>query len=88
MGDGLLDLICVTPEHRDDILTWMVEPHDPPPSAIFHRRARKIAFEWEGVPLHIDDFLPKPRKYPGRVEFELRARPATILAPAADKAAK
>jgi diacylglycerol kinase family enzyme len=79
-GDGFLDLVCVTPEHRDDMIAWLVEPHDKPPSSIFHRRAKRIAFEWDGVPLHIDDFLPKSRKYPGKVEIELRARPATMLA--------
>lgn len=80
-GDGRLDFVVVTPEHRAEMESWIVEPHDPPPPDIFHKRGRRLEFEWSRLRLHVDDRMPKPRKKPQKVVIEMRQQPATILLP-------
>ena len=87
-GDGKLDFVIVTPEHRAEMDNWMVEPHDPPPPSIFHKRGRSVEFEWSKLKLHVDDRMPKPSKKPQKVRFEMRQRPVTILLPRADRKPK
>jgi diacylglycerol kinase family enzyme len=80
-GDGKLDVIVVTAEHRAAMDSWIVEPHDPPPPDIFHKRGRRLEFEWSRIGLHIDDRMPKPPKKPQKVVIEMCREPVTVLLP-------
>lgn len=80
-SDGLLDVLLLEPERRDDMRRWLADedPTDPPP--MIHQRGRKVRITWDGTPLHVDDDLPPPEDGRGVVEFELSSEPATILVP-------
>ena len=83
-GDGKLDFVIVTPEHREEMDAWIVEPHDPPPPGIFHKRGKRIEFDWSNVKLHVDDRMPKPRKKAQKVVIEIKPQPAAVLLPQAE----
>ncbi len=79
-SDGLLDVLLLEPEQRDEMRRWLAnEPTGRPPMT--HRRGRKVSIRWDGTPLHVDDDLPSPEDGLGAVELELTAEPATILVP-------
>jgi diacylglycerol kinase (ATP) len=77
-GDGVLDFVCVEPEARAEMLTWLgTSSERAPPLTI--RRGCAFAFEWNDERLHVGDAFPAPPERPGTVEVVLLPDPLSIL---------
>jgi len=82
-GDGLLDIVCVAPGRRADMLAWLgvSQPTAPPPVSLL--QGRRINLNWEGIPLRVDDHCPTISKQGVKVTVEVASEPATVLVPRA-----
>jgi diacylglycerol kinase (ATP) len=80
-GDGLLDILCINARDRRTMLKWLETPHAQLPKSIKIQRGRKLKIEWQDVPLHLDDKLPKPPDSKKVVTVKLERDPVKILAP-------
>jgi diacylglycerol kinase family enzyme len=81
LGDGLFDIVCVTPEQRKDMLAWLgaTAPNTPPPVTL--RQGRKVSLTWEGSQLRLDDDCPSASQRGNRISVELEREAVTILVP-------
>jgi diacylglycerol kinase family enzyme len=72
LSDQKLDVVCLRPEKRKEMLDWLSSSkgETPPLTA---RRGRDISFKWDKGPLHIDDRLWDPPKKPVVVKAQLEA---------------
>lgn len=81
-GDGLLDVACIRPEQRDEVLEWLAAPEERAPVPLTVVQARKVSFTWSGKEaLRIDDDFPARPKLPQTVEVELERQNVKILVP-------
>jgi diacylglycerol kinase (ATP) len=80
-GDGLLDLVCLEPEARAEMLAWVESSskHAPP---LTTRRGCAFAFELRHERLHVGDAFFAPAERPCTVEVGLLPDPVTVLVPA------
>jgi diacylglycerol kinase family enzyme len=72
LNDQKLDVVCLRPEKRKEMLDWLAasKGEAPPLSA---RRGREISFKWEKGPLHVDDRLWDPPKKPVVIKAQVEA---------------
>lgn len=85
-GDGLLDVVCVEPGHREEMLAWLDRQEKAWPPSVMLRRGRRLQIEWDGAPLHIDDRIPERPDRPSAVTAELQHK-VEVLVPAGAGAA-
>lgn len=81
-GDGLLDLVMVSEEQRDDFLAYIhrrIKGLDAPPAWTV-LQTNKINLYWQGTHLHIDDMAMKLTE-PAEVSVELYAGLLHFLVP-------
>jgi diacylglycerol kinase (ATP) len=80
-GDGLLDLVCLEPEARAEMLAWVESSSERAPP-LTTRRGCAFAFESRHERLHVGDAFPAPPERPCTVEVGLLPDPITVLVPA------
>lgn len=80
-GDGVLDVVCIRPERREEMLEWLAAPEKRlPPVTV--KQARQVTFTWNcEEPLRIDDDYPSCPKSPQTITVELETERAKILLP-------
>jgi diacylglycerol kinase family enzyme len=79
-GDGLLDLVCLEPEARAEMLAWLGASSERAPP-LTTRRGRALAVEWPDEPLHVGDAFFAPPERPCAVEVVLTPDAAIVLVP-------
>jgi diacylglycerol kinase (ATP) len=86
-GDGLFDVVMLRTGQRDDFAHWLEKGPDQDPPPVTVARARKVAIDWDGEPLRIDDYSPKAAKQSGQVTIGFARHRLAVLVPSArDKA--
>jgi diacylglycerol kinase family enzyme len=80
-GDGLFDVVTIGPAQRADFLAWLAQGSERDPPPVTWRRARSVAFDWRGEPLHIDDHGPVAEAQEGRVTVRFATQRLTVLVP-------
>jgi diacylglycerol kinase family enzyme len=80
-GDGVLDLVCLEPEARADMLAWLEASSESAPP-LTKRRGCAFAFEWRHEPLHVGDAFFGPPERLRAVEVVVEPDPVTVLVPA------
>lgn len=78
-GDGLFDVVIVTPERRGELLRWAERPDDSP-CPIPTRQAATLRMTVQGCPFRLDDRSPN-EELSGTVDIRLRSRSVKILQP-------
>lgn len=80
-GDGMFDVLALTPEHRKPMQAWLKsDMKRRPPGLVL--RARRVRFDWDGtLPLRIDDKLQDPPPDPSPIIITARSRTFDILVP-------
>jgi diacylglycerol kinase (ATP) len=88
-GDGQLDVVMVTDEHRDRLLYYLEhwQENRERLAMLPTRRGRRVRMEWTGFALHIDDKLQptseaKPKEMAGVVEARMDGATVEFLVPA------
>lgn len=79
-GDGLFDVVVVTPDDRERLLAWAEAPDDRPCPIQTHR-ASTVRLAVEDHPFRLDDRSPDD-ELSGDVTVRFRSRPVRILTPA------
>jgi diacylglycerol kinase (ATP) len=80
--DGLLDVAYLRPENREALADWLDGPRTGWPAGLDLVRGRRIALDWEGGPLRIDDDFPDPPSGGAAlVEVILAPQPMRVLIP-------
>lgn len=77
-GDGLLEIIAVGVDHRDEMAAWLEAPLSSPPP-VTRLRAKHLTLAMEGAPLRVDDEYYAPPKQPETVSVQLESAPVRIL---------
>ena len=80
VADGLFDVVTIARDQRDAVLAWLAKGTDAAPPLTV-RRARRVAIDWRGDPLRIDDFAPAMTRTEGQVEIDFVAERLDILVP-------
>jgi len=79
-GDGLLDVVTIRAEQRNDMLAWLDAPDtSAPPIAV--ERGRGVTIAWHGSPLRIGDYFPAEPDHSETVTIELQPEGAKVLLP-------
>jgi diacylglycerol kinase family enzyme len=79
-GDRLLEVVCVRPDDRKSMMTWIGAPqHRQPPVSI--RRGRKVSIVWRKEPIRLDDEAVDAPKGTATVAVQLERAAAKILVP-------
>jgi diacylglycerol kinase (ATP) len=73
-GDGLLDLVCLEPEARAEMLAWLWASSERAPP-LTTRRGCTFAFEWRHERLHVGDAFFAPPERPCSVGVVLLPDP-------------
>jgi diacylglycerol kinase (ATP) len=88
-GDGELDVVMVTDEHRDRLLYYLEHWQDNRErlAMLPTSRGRRVRMEWTGFALHLDDKLQpttkaKPKEMAGIVEARMDGARVEFLVPA------
>jgi diacylglycerol kinase (ATP) len=79
-GDRLLDVVYLLPEARSEMLAWLENPHRTT-SPLLVRQGRKITFNWDYGPLHIDDRSWERPDKSARVTMKLAPEALQVCAP-------
>lgn len=80
-GDGLFDVVTISPAQRADFLAWLAEGSEKDPPPVTWRRARSVVLDWRGEPLHIDDHGPAAEASEGRVTVRFATQRLSVLVP-------
>ena len=84
-GDGVLELVAVAEDRRDEMLTWLGAPDDSV-SPVHRLRGSHVRLAWSGKPaLRIDDKLLDIGKGRGEIDIRLQKEPLTVLLPPQDR---
>ncbi|MFD1104785.1 diacylglycerol/lipid kinase family protein [Sphingobium olei] len=78
-GDGMLDVVIVTPDQRDSLLHWAVTPDDQP-CPIPARPAATVRMTVKDRPFRLDDRSPN-ENLSGAVDIRIRVPAVRILKP-------
>ena len=76
-GDGVLDIIIVSPDQRQSMVAWARDP-DASPCPIAPRRAAALRMTVDERPFRLDDRSPD-EKLSGTVDIRVRTTPVRIL---------
>jgi diacylglycerol kinase (ATP) len=78
-GDGLLDVVCVRTDQREEMLRWLEAPdHKQMPLTVY--RGREVTVVWRGTPLRVDDRVLSEPKGVSRATAHIEGN-VTVLLP-------
>lgn len=77
-GDGRLDVVCVAASQRDEMTSWLEEPHRSAPPVVT-RQGRKVVITGEMPYQRVDDSVFAPTREEGTVIVEAGHHAANIL---------
>jgi diacylglycerol kinase family enzyme len=77
-GDGLLEIVAVEAERRDDMVAWLSDPHAAPPP-VLRCRGHHLTLVMEDAPLRLDDEYFPPPDQPETVSVQLEDSPVKVL---------
>jgi diacylglycerol kinase (ATP) len=80
-GDGMLDLVAVAEDQRDEMLAWLGAPEDSDPP-VHTERGALVRLKWTGKPtFRVDDKRMDAPKGEGVIDVRLQEKPLTVLLP-------
>jgi diacylglycerol kinase (ATP) len=79
-GDHMLDVMYLPPENRQLMLDWLDNP-ERSGSPFVVRQGRKVALEWDGGALHIDDKAYAPNPAPVLIKAKIKPMGVQVCTP-------
>ena len=79
--DGMVDVVYVPTDRRGALLDWLAQDPDGTPAPVERLRGRRVALEWHGAALRLDDEVPDTPTEPVLVTLAMEEEPLRLLVP-------
>jgi diacylglycerol kinase family enzyme len=80
-GDGMLDIVYLPAERRQDMIDWLRSSPDHTPIPLQEIKAKKATFVWRTGPLRVDDDVFDAPELPSNVHVEIEPDGLRICVP-------